>query len=276
MTPLRYFFTSPPLQSRRLAIHGIGIQEQMRPQIINRPAGTGDFLIMYFYDEVVIESKAGKRTHPPGILMIWRPEDGHFYGNTKTPFKHSWMHCDGQFIRRTAKAHRLPFNSAIALPDATIMEKYLFTIHEELSQFVKPSEKIVCNLIDNWMCEISRAVRGDSRKHAISREMLDLKTYIDAHYPLPLALNDLAHRVHLSVPHVCSQFRKNFGTSVMAYVIGQRLQQAAYLLRDRNLRVTDVAREVGYEDLFYFSKLFSGRYGVSPREFRKRAGSGLQ
>ena len=57
----------------------------------------------------------------------------------------------------------------------------------------------------------------------------------------------------------------------MAYVIGQRLQQAAYLLRDRNLRITDVARQVGYEDLFYFSKLFKDRYGVSPREFRRRS-----
>jgi AraC family transcriptional regulator of arabinose operon len=268
MTPLRHFFAVPPLKSRRLALHGIGIREQMGRQVINRPAGTGDYLFMYFYDAVLIGTKSGIQKYDPGVLVLWRPQDGHYYGNASAPYKHSWMHCDGRLIRKAVVSNLLPFNTAIPVADATLIENYLFYIHEELTQYVRPSEKIVRNFIENWMCEISRVVSGDVRKQTHSNEMLALKAYVDASYHLPLTLEDLARRAHMSIPHLCSQFRRNFSTSVMAYVIGQRLQQAAYLLRDQNLRVTDVARQVGYDDLFYFSKLFRGRFGVSPRQFR--------
>lgn len=271
MTPIRYFFTDPPLNSKRLAVHGIGIREQMGRQIINRPAGTGDFLFMYFYDVVLIGAKTGIQRYEPGVLVLWRPDDGHYYGNNLAPYKHSWMHCDGSLIRKAVASNRLPYNTPIPIADATLIENYLFYIHEELTQYVRPSEKIVRNFIENWMCEVGRVFRGGTRKQTHSNEMLALKSFVDANYHLPLTLEDLARRAHVSIPHLCSQFRRNFATSVMAYVIGQRLQQAAYLLRDQNLRVTDVARRVGYDDLFYFSKLFRGRFGVSPRQFRTAA-----
>lgn len=270
MMPLRYFFTSPPINTRQLLISGIGIQEHMPAVIVDRPNGTGDYLFMYFYESVLIRGKDGTLRRPPGSLVIWEPKDGHFYGEKSYPWNHSWMHCSGTLFHQLLIRNRIPRNKPIELPDPSIVEKYLFDLHCELNNYVQPDVTIVRNLIQNWMREIARIVEGGGRKQTIPREFLELKSFIDVNYQRNLSLNDLARHIHLSVPHLCAQFKKNFGIPAMSYLIEQRLRQAAHLLQDRNLRVSDVARQVGYEDLFYFSKLFKTRYGASPREFRRR------
>ena len=48
------------------------------------------------------------------------------------------------------------------------------------------------------------------------------------------------------------------------------MHQAAYLLRDQNLAVKEVARSVGYRDPFAFSKLFKKHFGSTPSAYRHR------
>ena len=59
------------------------------------------------------------------------------------------------------------------------------------------------------------------------------------------------------MPHFCSEFKRHFGESAIQHLIRLRLQHAVYLLRDENLRIGEVAEQTGYEDLYYFSKLFN-------------------
>ena len=56
------------------------------------------------------------------------------------------------------------------------------------------------------------------------------------------------------------------------FLLRQRLKRAASLLRRRDLSVTEVCLETGFESLPSFSTLFRRRFGVAPRDFR-RAGS---
>ena len=48
----------------------------------------------------------------------------------------------------------------------------------------------------------------------------------------------------------------------------KRLSQAAWLLRNTERNVDEIARAVGYENMTYFHRLFRDRYGQSPRAYR--------
>jgi iron complex transport system substrate-binding protein len=100
----------------------------------------------------------------------------------------------------------------------------------------------------------------------------DLRHFVESEFAQPMTLAMLARKVNLSVPHFCSEFHRYFGTSPIDYLIRHRMHQAAYLLKDRNLRVSDVAPLVGYDDVFHFSKLFKKHFGVSPRATRSVPG----
>jgi iron complex transport system substrate-binding protein len=76
------------------------------------------------------------------------------------------------------------------------------------------------------------------------------------------------------VSHFSALFKAHFGTSPIDYLVRLRLRAAAYLLRDVNVSVSSAAASVGYDDLYYFSKLFKKKLGVSPRAYRKKLRGG--
>lgn len=238
----------------------------MLPCMVNRPAGTGDYLFMVFYDHVMVRAADGEAIRPPGTLIIWRPGECQYYGSVRGAWNHSWLHCSGAMIARHLEGNRVPCNTAIPLP--SLSDKYLFDIHAEMSGHASPDLVLAGNCLENWIREIARVAQGRQAPH-VPPELRDIKAYIESHYDRPLSLTMLARRAGLSVPHLCSQFKRYFGSAVISYVLGLRMSRAVALLQDTTLSVTDVARAVGYDDLYHFSKLVKQRYGLSPRQMRK-------
>lgn len=269
MQTIRQFYTVPSINTPELSIHGIGVREEMPPCIVNRPGGTGDYLFMFYYDAVTIAADGVTRDYPPQSLVIWRPQDGHYYGNPSQRWRHSWLHGDGNAIGRLLAENAIPTNQVITLPDASAVEKYLLDCYREVSGQQDPDEIIVRNALHSWLREIKRHVaRGDAE--VIPARLLEIKRFIEEHYRQPITLALLAERAHLSVPHFCSEFKRHFAVSAIAYLLRVRLHQAAYLLRDRNMSITEIALRVGYADIYHFSKLFKQHYGCSPRAVRKQ------
>lgn len=85
-----------------------------------------------------------------------------------------------------------------------------------------------------------------------------------------LGLPDLARSVGLSPNHLGRLFREHLGQPPMQYLQALRLEQARNLLRHTDLRVNEIAWQVGWRDPLYFSRLFKRETGCSPSTFRRR------
>lgn len=83
-----------------------------------------------------------------------------------------------------------------------------------------------------------------------------------------VALPWLARRAGLSVSHYSILFRTQTGFSPMDYFLRMKIQHACRLLDTSSLRVEEVGAAVGFEDPFYFSRLFRRIMGQSPRAYR--------
>jgi len=84
-----------------------------------------------------------------------------------------------------------------------------------------------------------------------------------------LTLSQLAKEVHLSVSYFSRMFLRRTGFSPIDYFNQLKIQKSCRLLDSKELSIADVAREVGFEDQFYFSRLFKKVMNHSPREYRK-------
>ncbi|MBC2606602.1 AraC family transcriptional regulator [Pelagicoccus albus] len=84
----------------------------------------------------------------------------------------------------------------------------------------------------------------------------------------PLDLEELASEAALSVPHYCTVFRKQTGSSPMQVYTHFRIQLACDLLHKTQLTVREVAEEAGYQDAYYFSRTFKRVMGMAPRDYR--------
>lgn len=271
MTTFKHWFVPPVPPHGEFRVNGIGVRELMSPCTINRPSGTLDYLFMYFYDGVTIEQGGIIATAPPRSFHVWEPGVRQYYGNASGPWNHSWIHCDGSLVGEQVREAQVPLNEVVSLGDPSLMEKHLLELHEELTTQSEPDPMIVKNLFQNMLHRLSRTIEGERDARSpkrIPERFLAMKKYMEAHFVEPLTLDTLAERAHLSVPHFCSEFRRYFEVSPVAYLIRLRMHAAAYHLRNVNYRVSEVAGLVGYDDIFYFSKLFKKRYGLSPRAMR--------
>ena len=112
-----------------------------------------------------------------------------------------------------------------------------------------------------------RDEQGSARYGVVIRKA---KAFIDDHYANPdLTLREVAGHVALSNNHFCTVFSQETGVTFTEYLTSVRLGKAKELLRDKQMRTSDVAFAVGYNDPHYFSYLFKKNTGMSPRDYRK-------
>jgi AraC-like DNA-binding protein len=93
--------------------------------------------------------------------------------------------------------------------------------------------------------------------------------YMQNHLSEPVVLDNIAHAAHLSTSFFCRKFKRDTGYTPIAYFNHLRVQKACQLLHFSNLRINEVASQIGIDDPFYFSRLFKKQIGVSPVEYRK-------
>ncbi len=89
-------------------------------------------------------------------------------------------------------------------------------------------------------------------------------------YAKPFDLDALAAECGLSPSRFSHLFKSQVGSAPGQFLKQQRLQRAQELLLMTPMPITDVAATVGYDNPFYFTRIFHDHLGVSPREFRRR------
>lgn len=94
------------------------------------------------------------------------------------------------------------------------------------------------------------------------------KTIIQHNLYANLSLEELAQLSHLSLSSFKRKFKEVFDESPKKYIARKKVERAAELLKLKELRVSDVAYDVGFDSLSTFNRNFNNIYGISPSEYR--------
>lgn len=95
-------------------------------------------------------------------------------------------------------------------------------------------------------------------------------TALHADLARPWTLDTLAREAGLSRTALAERFRHTMGDTPLNHLRTLRMQRAQQLLSETPQTLEQVARAVGYQDAFGFSKVFKRSTGLAPREFRQR------
>lgn len=139
---------------------------------------------------------------------------------------------------------------------------------EEVAEsiFMLRSFSDIADLIRDYLNQV--VDNFDQEANSSHYVVYQVKQYIDQHYQEDLKLNQLAEQVFLSSNYLSNIFTKYTGCSLNKYIKQVRLKKAKEMLRNTNMKIADVGKEVGYANTSYFIKKFQEMYGITPEKYR--------
>lgn len=122
--------------------------------------------------------------------------------------------------------------------------------------------------IKRYIFQILRDVCGvEEQKSSI---VADLLKYLEWNYQYDITVNELAmHKYFVNPSYLSRLFKAETGKPFSRYLIELRMKNAGQMLNNSDLKVSDVAICVGYNDVSYFIQTFKKHYGVTPEQYKK-------
>lgn len=109
---------------------------------------------------------------------------------------------------------------------------------------------------------------GRDKNYKIKR-MQPVLDYIHANYKYEISLPNLAKIIPMSEGQFCHSFKEIMNMPPIAYVVRYRILQSCTLLRETDLKISDIAKNVGFNNISYFNREFIKAIGCAPGMYRK-------
>ena len=119
------------------------------------------------------------------------------------------------------------------------------------------------------MCENQHELGGDSGR-VTNRIVSQIQGYIAEHYAEKLTLTSIANQFYISPYYLSRLFKSAVGQTFSRYVIELRIKKARELLKDKTMKINDVAAQVGYNNTSHFIQSFKKLCGCTPEEYRNQ------
>ena len=182
-----------------------------------------------------------------------------FLGEEETPLRRFVVSC----LTGENEAGYLLFHVAESLPVQNLIENLLFTLLEDIPN-KRGILQMTMGLLFAQLMNHTEALQFETREQ---NAVISVLRYLEEHYR-DGSLTEIADRLHYELPSLSRLIRQKTGKNYTELLQEKRLIQAAWLLRNTDKNVDEIANAVGYENLSYFHRLFSARFGKSPKKYR--------
>lgn len=265
-----------PPQDRPLC----GVTRTQTPEKYIRPHGTPLWLLLltsrgsatfYFPKAQPYSTQAGD------FLLIRSGVRQEFQKRSKESWVCSWVH----FLPRTEWITLLNwkeidsgyflFNPTSSRSDKKVSLTFHMLMKKSREKSAYTNQWLLHHLEHFFLESFESRVNPASK---IDPRIKKIVEWIDLHFRHPLSLQTIADQGNLSIPHCLRLFRKEVGLTPRLYWENLRIEDSKKLLLFSSKSIDQIAREVGFENGFYFSLRFKKIVKVNPSDFRRLQGGG--
>ena len=195
-----------------------------------------------------------------------------YWSDTEDPWSIYWVHFTSDALQAFNRAyHIVPEQGPQYIPHNEKGIRIWEEMYENLSRGYSPENLMNTNLclyhlIATFVFSQQQNQNSSSPEKAIIRETID---YMKNNLDKTVRIEDFADLNKYSVSHFSKLFRLTTGMSPIEYFIHLKMQKACQLLYTEDSRVKQIAALLGYDDPYYFSRLFKKYMNTSPETYRK-------
>lgn len=258
---------------KNLHITDIGFYPKAQFHYRERDNGSRQHILIYCADGfgwANIHSR--KMKVKQGEYFIIPRDTKHQYGaDTSHPWSIYWVHFKGEStdaLESVIKNDKDGYLKAVSHSDSRLA---LFNnIYHTLETGYSIDNLVYVNLmlwsLVSSFC-YSQLYHAPEKK--IAGPVENVIEYMQQNAHRQVTLHELAGLVHVSASHFSALFKKKTGYPPLEYFIHLKIQKACQYLEFTDMHVKELCYLIGFNDPFYFSRLFSKYMAMSPLEYRK-------
>lgn len=238
----------------------------------------------YFELSLILEGEAeyfidGEwQTIRPGMAMLYNPYHKHAERQKENTSSHQLHIGISNFMINPLQRNHLPNQETIIHLNTYYQQIYdrAWVIVREINEqkddyhlYIKAAIIELMVLLVRQITENDQAIdtsltKTEKRQRSIVENAMK---YMEENYSAELTLEQIARELLVSPTYLSRIFKENTSMSVINYLISIRLANAAGKLNSEKVAIKDVAKDVGYQDVYHFSKQFKKHYGVAPSKY---------
>lgn len=237
---------------------------------INRPLGSGDYLLLYFLapmriyfpNKTVIAPTDSFLLYPPGLPQKYEPV---------TKFRNSYVHFTSskQFLEDL----RIPMNEVFCLEHPAKINESIKRVQIELFSKERYSDIFMDTIMKQLFITISRELRHTHTNHNIDFTLkeqfkaarLEILTHSEYHW----TTDSMSQLVHMGKSQFFYYYKIFFNNTPKSDLIHARIEKAKYLLSNEAYQVNQVASLVGFPNVYHFHRYFKKCCGCTPYKYGK-------
>ena len=257
-----------------LYITHIGFFPKAKGHFRNRPLGSSQHILLYCIQGRGQINISGKSIPlKANQLIIIEAKTSCSYGaDSDDPWTLYWIHYTG----RNAKLYSPPFNKIVNIPpekDSRMEERFL--LFEEMLQnmedYFNPDKVIYANIcLKLFLSSVKHIdVYRSVKKEKGNDLMEDIITYMKNNLNKNIRINDIAKEFGCSASNIYKLFKKDLNSAPIDLFIHLKMEKAYRYLSQTNLKIKEISHKLGYDDPYYFSRIFTKHTGMSPTMYRK-------
>ena len=231
-------------------------------QLIYIAAGKGHFILDN--KEVVV---------PAGNMVLYQPKEEQHYFYLGEDRTQAWfVHFTGREVRNILSHYEIPLEGHIINTGLSReYEDYFRKMRDELVACRWGYEEMLVYLFRELLMTMHRRMEENLPQFSgfASKEIDFAKDYFSEHYNEDINIEEYALSRHVSTSWFNKSFKSAVGTTPMKFILAIRIRNAQILLETTDYNISDIASMVGYDNPFYFSRLFRKQKGISPAAYRK-------
>lgn len=252
----------------------IGIFPKAKGHLRVRPLGSSQYILLYCVDGEGWVKVGGKHhiLSKHQFFIINEKTPCSYGSNNSNPWTNYWIHYTGANAKYFSPAVNRIIDVSPA-ENSRLDERLL--LFEEMLQNINDYfvfEKVVyANIcLKHFLTSIKyldvyRSIKKETGNDLLENVISFMKNNINKN----LKIDTIAEKFNCSSSNIYKLFKKNLHSTPLDFFIHLKMERACRLLTNTNMRVKEVGRKLGYEDQYYFSRIFSKHIGLSPAKYRK-------
>lgn len=235
-----------------------------------------DFLLIYCIEgQGLFVAGAGRETIRAGdVLLVPRGVSHAYHSDDDHPWTIYWVHFHGELASaffehaQRGEAGEAYLHQSIGV-QAKLVSDFEALLETRSSAQEMSAHIFAANQLRQILTHIAvlRPLRASIDRRD-SWRLDQIHSLMQAHVHEQLNLDTLAASVNLSKYHFVKRYKEVTGTTPINRFIQLKIERACHLLDTTSNEIKEVAFAVGYDDAYYFSRLFRKQMGVSPSQYR--------